>query len=186
MEKLDNIGLFDMDGTLCDYDSAIKRDYNLTKSECDPPYSHDNKKYPHLRARINFIRSVPGWWLKLEKFKLGWDVFYLAKEIGFEPHILTQGPRSCPNAWSEKVQWIQKHAGEVDITITRNKGLMYGKFLVDDYPPYIEQWLKWRPRGKVIMPAHEYNKDFKHPRVIRYDGSNMSIVRKTLEQLYKR
>jgi hypothetical protein len=185
MEK-DNIGLFDMDGTLCDYDGAIKRDYDLTKSPNDPPYSHDNKKYPHLKARVDFIRRVPGWWLSLKKFQLGWDILRISDLIGFEPHILTQGPRACPNAWSEKLQWIQNEIGEVDITITRNKGLMYGKFLVDDYPPYIESWLKWRPRSKVIMPAHEYNKDFKHPNVLRYDGSNLKEVETLLIELYNR
>lgn len=185
-EQLEKIALFDMDGTLCDYDGAIQRDYNLTKSECDPPYSHDNKQYPYLKRRVDFIRRTPGWWKKLEKFKLGWDILSVSDMIGFTPHILTQGPRACSNAWSEKLEWIQENIGEVDITITRNKGLVYGTFLVDDYPPYIEAWLKWRPRGKVIMPAHDYNKDFKHPNVLRYDGTNINDVVVILKELYNR
>jgi len=184
--KNDKIALFDMDGTLCDYDGAIRRDYNLTKSEGDPPYSHDNKQYPHLKRRVDFIRNKPGWWLALDKLQLGFDILELAKMIGFDIHILTQGPRACPNAWSEKLQWVYDKVGDVDITITRNKGLVYGTFLVDDYPPYVEAWLKWRPRGKVIMPAHEYNKDFNHPSVIRYDGNNISEVDSTLLKLFNR
>lgn len=184
--KLDQMGLFDMDGTLCNYDKAIQRDYDLTKSENDPPYSHDNKKFPHLRKRVDFIRRNPGWWLNLEKIQLGFDILNLAIEIGFTPHILTQGPKGCPNAWSEKVQWVHENIGEIDITITRNKGLMYGKFLVDDYPDYIESWLKWRKRGKVIMPVHSYNKDYKNENVIPYDGTNLQEIKKVLQELYER
>lgn len=183
---MDKIALFDMDGTLCDYEGAIKRDYDLTKSPCDPPYSHDNKKYHYLKKRIDYIRRTPGWWLSLEKFQLGWDILEISKKLGFETHILTQGPLGSPNAWSEKLQWIQKYIGDVDITVTRNKGLVYGTFLVDDYPPYIERWLKWRPRGKVIMPVHHYNKSFAHSRVINYNGNNLNDVKEVLSELYKR
>ncbi len=183
---MDKIALFDMDGTLCDYEGAIERDYNLTKSPGDPPYSHDNKQYPYLKKRIDYIRNSPGWWLSLNKFKLGWDILKISKDLGFETHILTQGPLGSQNAWTEKLQWIQKYVGDVDITITRNKGLIYGTFLVDDYPPYIEKWLKWRPRGKVIMPVHNYNKDFICDNVIPYDGTNKKVVKKMLKTLYER
>jgi hypothetical protein len=45
--------------------------------------------------------------------------------------------------------------------------MVYGKALVDDYPPYVEKWLKYRPNGLVLMPAHDYNAGFRHPNVIR-------------------
>lgn len=71
----------------------------------------------------------------------------------------------------------------MDITITRDKGLVYGKVLVDDYPGYIERWLKWRKNGLVIMPASKSNKDFKHEQVIRYDGSNLEEVSLAMESV---
>jgi len=36
----------------------------------------------------------------------------------------------------------------------------------------INSWLKWRPRGLVIMPARSYNGGYSHPNVIRYEGDN--------------
>ena len=57
-----------------------------------------------------------------------------------------------------KVRWVEKHLGDIDCTITRDKGLVYGKILVDDYSGYIKDWLDFRPRGLVIMPANDYNK----------------------------
>jgi len=89
---LKNIALFDMDGTLCNYDDAIIRDYNSLRSPEDPDYSHD-LPFDYL------IKQQQGWWLSLEKLQLGFDILNNAVKIGFEPYILTQGPRVCPNAW---------------------------------------------------------------------------------------
>jgi hypothetical protein len=47
--------------------------------------------------------------------------------------ILTQGPRRNANAWTGKKLWIDRNLGpDTDVTITRDKGLVYGKVLVDD------------------------------------------------------
>jgi 5'(3')-deoxyribonucleotidase len=108
---------------------------------------------------------------------LGWDILNVAKKLNYNIHILTQGPRENPVAWSGKKKCIDKNFGEnFDITLTRNKGIVYGKVLVDDFPKYIEKWLSWRERGLVIMPANELNKSYKHSQVIRYDGTNMEEV----------
>ena len=53
-----------------------------------------------------------------------------------------------------------------DVTVTHDKGLVYGKVLFDDYPPYIERWLEHRPRGKVLMLETPYNRSFSHPNVL--------------------
>lgn len=184
-----NIALFDMDGTLFDHDKAVISDllpmcspeeikqYNIS-------YESDIRslsEMPHFDARVDVIRRQAGWWRKLEKFKLGWDILQIARPL-FCCQILTKGPKSKPYAWTEKVQCIQDHFGDemsIDI-VGRGKGGTYGRVLVDDYPNYIQQWLKWRPRGLVIMPAHNYNKDFQHENVIRYDGTNLPEVARAL------
>lgn len=179
-EKPEQIALFDLDGTLCDYDAALKESMEKLRSPFEPPLQRcprDNSP-PYLRARADLIRSQAEWWEKLPKFKLGFDVWDLMGELNFRRVVLTQGPKRNPNAWSGKKLWMDRNIHqEADITITRDKGLVYGKILVDDYPDYILRWLEWRPRGYVIMPAHEHNKDFEHPQVLRYDGSNFDEVR---------
>src|SRR5581483_6811567 len=55
-----------------------------------------------------------------------------------------------------------------------------GVALYDDYPPYVEAWLRHRPRGLVVMPAHEHNRDFRHPNVVRYDGTNLAEVERAM------
>ncbi|MDD4983536.1 MAG: hypothetical protein PHH82_01695 [Candidatus ainarchaeum sp.] len=181
----DNIALFDLDGTLCDYDKAIIADYNLIKSSGDPEYESFSPKIqnsPALKARIKLIRNQPGWWAKLEKYKPGFDILNLARELDFSINILTKGPRSSPNAYTEKVEWIKTNLAEYDvsITISEDKGLVYGKILVDDYPEYIIDWLRNRPRGLVIMPDQAWNKDFKHENVLRYTGKNLEQVKKAM------
>lgn len=185
MDEIENIALFDMDGTLCDYDKGLKTELEKLRSPEEPIFklpARDNAP-DYIKARRNLITANANWWANLSKFTLGFDIWDLAEQLEYQRMILTQGPRKNSNALSGKKMWIDKNLGQdTDYTITRKKGLVYGKVLVDDYPEYIERWLKWRKRGLVIMPASIENKDFKHPQVIRYDGSNLKQVRDAMYQ----
>jgi FMN phosphatase YigB (HAD superfamily) len=186
MGLIEKIGLFDLDGTLADYDSQMKTDYDRIKSQEERAYgSYPRDSEPaHVRERIRLIRNQRGWWENLPEFKLGFDILNVAVGLGFNIHALTKSPESSPNAWVEKFLWFQKHvrpkAPDAKITITQDKGLVYGTFLVDDWPEYIERWLEHRPRGIVIMPAHHWNQNFSNKQVIRYDGSDIDQVKKVL------
>jgi len=184
------IALFDLDGTLADYDGQIRKDLTKIASPNEPSVNnvdiyHDDG---YIDARRHMITSQVGWWLKLPKFKLGFDVLKECKKIGFEIVVLTKGPSTKFSAWSEKVEWCDKNLSKYikGVTITNNKGLVYGAVLVDDFPPYVESWLKHRPRGLVIMPAHPHNKEFKHPNVVRYDGKNLPEVIERLSKQFNR
>jgi len=177
MSNPDKVALFDMDGTLCDYESHLIRDLNDLRSPSEPAIERAPRDDApvYLRKRMNLIRSSEEWWSNLSRFELGFDIWRMVDRYGYRKMILTQGPKRNPVAWSGKKKWIDKNLGhDVDITITRDKGLVYGKILVDDWPEYILKWLAWRPRGLVIMPAGSSNKDFTHPQVIRYDGGSES------------
>jgi hypothetical protein len=145
-----NIGLFDLDGSLANHDKAVFEGLAALKGPDEPAVEdvRDAYQIPHLKARIDLITKQPSWWLNLEPIPMGFQVLRLAKEIGFQIHVLTQGPKTKPLAWKEKVEWCQKHLGpDIDIHITRNKGMVYGKFLYDDYPEYMLKWLEHRPEG---------------------------------------
>ena len=181
MDK-DIIALFDLDDTLANYSKALYNDLDRIRDPKEPlPIVFNKDPEKHLSARVDLIRNVPGWWRKLERLKLGFDILKEAKKLGFNIHILTQGPLSCPNSWTEKLQWSQRHVPEATPIVTRNKSITYGRVLVDDYPVFLKEWLDKRPRGIGIMPANEMNKDFTHPRVIRYDGQNLKEVKKALK-----
>ncbi len=187
MERTENLILFDMDGTLCDYDSALKKNLEELKSPDEKPLPENLREVPeHIRKRMDIIRNSEEWWETLPRFKLGWDILTIAQKLGYKIVILTQGPRKNPAAWSGKVKWIRKNLGDIDITITRDKSLVYGKILVDDFPDYVDSWLSHRSRGLVIMPAHPHNKDYSHPQVIRYDGTDIERIKKALEKVRDR
>lgn len=174
---MNRIALLDLDGTLADYDAAMLRDLNAIRSPNEPeetiPHRSDE---PYMKARANMIRSQPGWWLNLAPLKQGFEIIELLKKYKFDLHVLTKAPHSVDAAWTEKVIWCKKHLPDTDITITQEKGLVYGKILVDDWPPYVEAWLKFRPRGLVIMVEQRWNKDFNHPQVVKYNGTNLAEV----------
>lgn len=185
MPKIENIALFDMDGTLCDYDAGLLRELRgLVPPGTELPTLPLSEHAPeYVKSLVTLITSRERWWAELPQFKLGWDIWEISKEMGYRPMILTQGPRNKPEAWSGKKRWIDKNLGpDTDITMTRDKGLVYGKILVDDFPRYIARWLEWRERGLVIMPANPSNAEYKHPQVIRYDGTNLGEVQEAMEK----
>lgn len=173
-----NIGLFDMDGSLADYEGRLLRDLEILRSPEEPVHEnvHDESQ-PHIVARTRLIKSQPGWWLDLPTIEIGLEVYRMALELGFNCQILTKGPKRYPDAWKEKVQWCQKHIGMgVDVHVVSDKQLVYGKFLYDDFPDYMLRWLHYRPRGLGIMPVNKHNADFQHPQVLKYDGANLVEV----------
>jgi hypothetical protein len=179
VKENEKVALFDMDGTLCDYEAKLVQDLNALRSPDEPIVTCVPKVNApeYLRARADLVRLSVEWWSELPTFQLGFDIWSLIGNMNWRRMILTQGPKRNSNAWMGKKVWIDKNLGtDVDITITGDKGLVYGKILVDDWPEYIKRWLKWRPRGLVIMLANEQNKDFKHRQVVRYDGTNLKTI----------
>lgn len=184
---MDPIILFDMDNTLCDWDGAMRRDL---RPIVPPQYTEEIEKWfgENRRDRPEWaqnlmmvIRTQTGWWRNLRELPLGMKLLRLVLHTDWDTHILTKGPATKPQAWAEKVEWCRAHiVRQVPLTICSDKSMVYGKALVDDYPPYVEHWLKHRPNGLVIMPAQPYNKDFHHPNVLRIsDQGEMDIQRAT-------
>lgn len=193
--KPENIALVDMDGTLVDYEGTLTYDLRLLSSPEEPEYSiaetHNDGAPDFIRNRIKMIREIPGWWRNLPRLHNGFLLLEVAKTVGFEIVILTKGPSSNPTAWKEKVEWVRDHLGDVKITITEDKGLVYGKMLVDDYLPYMTRWLTWRPRGLGIMPVDlRYHKlrNFTTENVLQYSGqtTQMNEIVKAMEKAYNR
>ena len=186
----DTIALFDLDGTLANYDAAMRRDLRALAGPEEQEYSLYSHLPEHIQRRRDAISRQEGWWLNLEKLTYGFDILEECLEVGFTIHILTKGPDSKPRAWGEKLEWVHRHvrplAPSAAITITQDKSLVYGKVLVDDFPPYMTSWLNHRPRGLGVMPMSEQNKDFQHTNVLHYTGTNLPEVREKLERAFKR
>ena len=192
-EQIEPIALFDMDGTIADYISAMKRDLESLRSPGEPESDGDSlwdeDAPPHITARKETIEKKHGWWRELEPIPVGMEVMKIAKEVGFEIRILTKGPNAVPQAWAEKHEWCQERLGEeIQVTITRDKGTVYGRVLVDDYWPFMRDWLKYRKNGLGLMPGASkelmQEKHLKaaldHRNVTFYDSSNLDQVKELL------
>lgn len=183
MPEIEKIALFDMDGTLCDYEKGLSERLEELRSPNEPvflPPILDNAP-EYIKTRADLIRASEEWWANLSKLKLGFDIWDLAEELSYRRMILTQGPKRNPASWSGKKRWIDKNLGQdTDVTITRDKGLVYGTILIDDFPKYVERWLTWRKNGVVIMPANLVNQNYRHPQVTRYDGTNLGEVKEKM------
>ncbi len=176
------IGLFDLDTSLADFNKSLLSDLEKLRSPNEPKINNlwEAEKHPYIKNRMHLIKKQPNWWASLEPIEIGMKAFELAHSMGFNCQILTKGPNQISAAWKEKLDWVKKHIGDVVVTITggcpddrglQYKSNVYGHFLYDDYPEYLEGWLKERKRGIGIMPVNEFNKDYHNDRVYKYDGN---------------
>jgi 5'(3')-deoxyribonucleotidase len=165
------IALVDMDGTLADFDGAMQAELGrlMGPHESLPPERESwDELPPWIQARQDLIRRQPGFWRQLPLIPDGFAVLEKIRRAGFQVTILSKGPFKTPAAWTEKDEWCREHVPDTPVIICEDKGLIYGRVLFDDWPPYIERWLEWRPRGLVIMLDHPWNRSFQHPNVFRY------------------
>ncbi len=159
-----------MDGTIADFDGAMQAGLAALRSPHEPePDLVDGWKegLPWLAARRQLIKNQVGFWRNLPVIEDGMLTLRLIERLGFETHILTKGPYKTTSAWTEKVEWCRHYLPETPVTVTEDKGLVYGRVLFDDWPSYIQRWLEWRPRGLVLMLDQPWNQGFEHPNVFR-------------------
>jgi 5'-nucleotidase len=185
-----NIALWDLDGSLADYEGVLLKDLKELQSpnEEDITDLWESAESPHITARIRLIKSQPKWWTRLPIIEMGFQLYLRAVKIGFRNLVLSKGPASLPAAWEQKVSWVHNHLRErTGVLITCDKSIVYGKFLYDDYPVYMDAWLSHRPRGLGIMPITPRNKDYKHPHVLRYEGeTNIDEMEAALVAVFNR
>lgn len=178
------IALIDLDGTLADFAGAMARDLALLRAPEEPaPLSWDDEKQPpHIKARWKMIKQQPDWWAQLEYLESGRWLVETLTALDYKLHILSRAPRRLASAWEQKIRWCARHVPDVQVTLTPQKDLVYGRVLVDDWPAYVEPWLKARPRGLVILPDQPWNQGLEHPRIARHKfGENDAEIKATLK-----
>ena len=113
MKKL----FFDMDGVLVDFQSGIDKLSDETKQE----YEGRLDEVPGI---FSLMGPMPGAIEAVHELSKHYDVY-----------ILSTAPWKNPSAWSDKINWITKHFGDIfkkRVILTHCKHLVNGDYLVDD------------------------------------------------------
>ena len=113
MQKL----FFDMDGVLVDFQSGIDKLSDEIKQE----YEGRLDEVPGI---FSLMEPMPGAIEAVHELSKHYDVY-----------ILSTAPWKNPSAWSDKINWITKHFGDIfkkRVILTHCKHLVNGDYLVDD------------------------------------------------------
>lgn len=192
LKPAEPVALIDMDGTIADFDGQMRADLTVLQSPEEGSVVHldpdDSGEPAWLKARKKLIKTQPGWWRNLPKHAPGFEILDLLREQEFTLMITTKGPWGTHAAWTEKVEWCRQHVPDAAVTVTEDKGLIYGKVLVDDWPAYGIRWLEWRPRGLLVVPAHPWNTldrfpTHLHDNIFRYKSERRQELRDRLKTI---
>lgn len=164
---------FDLDGTLADYSGELARRMNLIRAESEPeflPEYFDNKRiWPDfVEARRSLITEREEFWTSLPVLSDGLAILKLLESMSARIFILSKGPRTKPEAWSGKHKWVAEHFPNLPLNIVSGKSRFDADILVDDYPPYVTDWLAKHPNGLAVVPARPWNREVEGaPNVLR-------------------
>jgi hypothetical protein len=180
------VALFDMDDTLCDTTSQkirevekyLPNEKNFSVNYCSPECTLQ------IRNLLRHTMSQPGWWQNLPKLNDGFELYDLMRSEGINIEIVTKMPETYPLALWEKLSWCKKNTPDADnINLTLKKRRYPGDLLIDDWPDYVTAWLDYNKEGRAILPLRKWNKDYKSPRAIHYNGENIEQVKSLIQAL---
>jgi len=132
-----NIVYIDMDNTIVDFKSGIKR---LSKKDIKE-YRDRYDDHPYIFTLMEPIKD------SIESVKK------LNKQ--YDLYILSTAPWDNPNAWKQKRDWIGKYFGDEKrdvfykkVILSHNKNLNKGDYLIDDRPHngaknFEGEWIKF-------------------------------------------
>lgn len=173
------IALVDLGDTLCDCSGPLHARLAALRGPAEDAGAETREPLPaHLDARRRQIMGSPGFWQSLPPRAAGFGLLEILRAERFTVRVLSKGPRDAPQAWADKVAWCRRHLPDTPVIITDDKSLVFGHVLVDDWPPYVEQWQQRWPHGLAIVPAQPWNARLGESlRCIRYDGDAVSLRR---------
>jgi 5'(3')-deoxyribonucleotidase len=171
--------LLDMDGVLCDFMGRVFDVYaerHGRRYTTEEIKAHDLAQSVgrHVYSVMSGIFNEPGFFLSIKPYPGALDVVNEVIDAGHHvevcssPTVITdkKGHRKINGLVAhEKVEWISAHlprlAGQV--TITKNKWLVKGDFLIDDADYNIEAWCRAHPAGMGLVVSQPWNRSMVLP-----------------------
>jgi FMN phosphatase YigB (HAD superfamily) len=79
------IALFDLDGTLADFDAAMQHKLEELRSPSEDPKADETafEDVPYVKARRRLVKSQPGFWRDLATIPLGFQLLEEARAQRF-------------------------------------------------------------------------------------------------------
>lgn len=165
--------LLDMDGVCCDF---MGRVFSIYAERHGRLYTDDEILEHDLASTVGWqvydvmagIFNEPGFFLALQPYPGAIDVVNEVIDAGHHVEICTsptviRGPNGVKkinaHCLHEKLEWIAHHLPRLakQVTITKNKRLVKGDFLIDDGDHNILPWCQAHPAGLGLVVNRPWN-----------------------------
>ena len=103
------------------------------------------------------LDNAPGIFALMQPMPGAIEAYHELSEL-FDTYILSTAPWENPSAWSDKLEWVKRHLGAPAykrLTLSHNKHLSRGHYLVDDRPNNGAEAFGKVPGQKWIHFGHE-------------------------------
>lgn len=180
------IAYFDLDNSLADYEQAVLDGLESLRSPNEEITTSIIGRLPdHIFRRKCLITSSVDFWVNLKPIDLGFQVIEICKKIGYKIVVLTCTPKLNPNAATGKLIWSQKHLGkDIDFKLVSQKNIDFGHVLYDDFPEYMDGWLKTNPNGLGLVPSCSHNVNYNNNQTVKVNFENLDHVYNLLKEKY--
>lgn len=174
---LETVVLVDMDGVITDFDGHFDRLWSSRFPERPrlPQQSRTRIRIvdeypPEYRADIEELFSSPGFYLGMSPLPGALDALKDMAVAGLDVWICTSPLKAFRHCVAEKYDWVEKHLGTGWVSrliLTRNKGLIQGRYLIDDLPELLGQELAtW----ELLLLDAPCNRMIHHPKRMTWDS----------------
>ena len=133
--------LVDMDGVLCDFDSAVLRGLPDDLERVPRSNFYIAKDYPDHKALVAEVYSHPEFFYELEPIDGAVEGWQRLVDLGYSPRICSAPLTLNPKSVEGKQDWLRRHLAPAfgesvvdDAIFDKQKHLYQGLAIIDDRP----------------------------------------------------
>lgn len=175
---------------LCDIDNVLANtDFVIKEKVCDitgeEPYTswHSDQNTELMNEVIAIVKYQPNFWRNIPGLTSGFTLLkFLSKHRNLSIEFVSGIPtKTGIDILNQKNDWVRRNCSQFSniLHLSNDRSRIYADVLIDDGVDFIKAWKKNHPKGLVIMPRYDHNRELweeRHEWLKTYHWRDVDIV----------